>query len=360
MRGKPSCAAASFTRTATNFSVHVSADVRADFGGGSIFWKARADFDFVFAQHRCVDSVHPVFERVDFRNGALKTRRLSSPISLSFHLSGRLIISASRVSFCSRSCSVRFSACATARKSWPALWLRSRSRSKRSRCSRFFILFIAVIGRPRFHWSSPSSSCFSFCQFHFAEWHQTLNDARDWQRGMLHYEQGGIAQRPERGYSWKNQSIFGLTNRLLRRVSVDEAPNPPAYANIADLDFRTVNIVIIASALLLGSSFVAAMPRHRAPARRRAGIRRTFDPDPDFYAARLRLLVRLANVAARAPDQTNRAPESNCVAHLALDRARAFNRDRNRAAFRTNLRQPVFRRPHALSRARESWHLRLE
>jgi hypothetical protein len=99
----------------------------------------------------------------------------------------------------------------------------------------------------------------------FRGWHQTLDDARDWQRGMLHYEQGGIAQRPERGYTWKNQSIFGLANRLLRRVSVDEAPNPPAYANVADLDFRTVNIVLIASALLLGFSFVVAMPRQRTP-----------------------------------------------------------------------------------------------
>jgi Glycosyltransferase family 87 len=99
----------------------------------------------------------------------------------------------------------------------------------------------------------------------FRGWDQTLNDARDWQRGMLRYEQGGIAQRPERGYTWKNQSIFGLANRLLRRVSVDEEPDPPAYANLADLDFRTVNIVIIASALLLGFSFVVAMPRPRAP-----------------------------------------------------------------------------------------------
>ncbi len=99
----------------------------------------------------------------------------------------------------------------------------------------------------------------------FRGWDQTLNDARDWQRGMLRYEQGGIAQRPERGYTWKNQSIFGLANRLLRRVSVDEEPDPPAYANLADLDFRTVNIVIITSALLLGFSFVVAMPRQRAP-----------------------------------------------------------------------------------------------
>jgi hypothetical protein len=99
----------------------------------------------------------------------------------------------------------------------------------------------------------------------FRGWHQTLNDARDWQRGMLRYEQSGIAQRPARGYSWKNQSIFGVTNRLLRRVSVDDEPNPPAYANVADLDFRTINIVIIATALLLGLSFVVAMPRQRAP-----------------------------------------------------------------------------------------------
>jgi hypothetical protein len=96
--------------------------------------------------------------------------------------------------------------------------------------------------------------------------HQTLSDVRDWQRGMLRYEQSGIAQRPARGYSWKNQSIFGVTNRLLRRVSVDDEPNPQAYANVADLDFKTVNIVIIASALLLGFSFVLAMPRQRTPA----------------------------------------------------------------------------------------------
>ena len=62
--------------------------------------------------------------------------------------------------------------------------------------------------------------------------HQTLSDARDWQRGMLHYEQGGIAQRPARGYSWKNQSIFGVANRLLRRDSFDETN--AAYPNICD------------------------------------------------------------------------------------------------------------------------------
>ena len=87
----------------------------------------------------------------------------------------------------------------------------------------------------------------------FRGWQRTVNDISEWQRGMLHYEEGGIAQRPARSYSWKNQSIFGLANRLLRRVSVDDEPNPPAYANIANLNFRTVNIVIVACALIVGA-----------------------------------------------------------------------------------------------------------
>jgi len=99
----------------------------------------------------------------------------------------------------------------------------------------------------------------------FRGWQRTVNDVSEWQRGMLRYEEGRIAQRPARGYSWKNQSIFGLANRLLRRVSVDDEPNPPVYANIANLNFRTVNIVIVACALIVGASFVWAMPRERSP-----------------------------------------------------------------------------------------------
>ena len=95
---------------------------------------------------------------------------------------------------------------------------------------------------------------------------RTITDARDWQRGMLRYQESAIAQRPARGYSWKNQSIFGVANRLLRHVSVDDEPNPPVYANVINLDFRTVNIVIIACALVAGASFVGVIPRHRPPA----------------------------------------------------------------------------------------------
>jgi hypothetical protein len=98
----------------------------------------------------------------------------------------------------------------------------------------------------------------------FRGWQRTVNDVSEWQSGMLRYEASGIAQRPARSYSWKNQSIFGVANRLLRRVSFDDEANP-AYANVVDLDFRTVNIIIIACALFLGASFVWAMPRERSP-----------------------------------------------------------------------------------------------
>lgn len=92
---------------------------------------------------------------------------------------------------------------------------------------------------------------------------QTITDFREWQRGMLHYDQAGIAQRPARGYSWKNQSIWGLSNRLLRHISAEDEGKPVTYANFADLPFRQVNAVIVAIALLFGISFVAVMPRVR-------------------------------------------------------------------------------------------------
>src|SRR5260370_42319332 len=82
----------------------------------------------------------------------------------------------------------------------------------------------------------------------FRGWHQTLNDARDWQGGMLHYEQGGLAQRPERGYTWKNQSLFGVATRLLRRVSVAVAPKQPASAKVAARALNAADVVNIADA----------------------------------------------------------------------------------------------------------------
>jgi hypothetical protein len=88
-------------------------------------------------------------------------------------------------------------------------------------------------------------------------------DLQRWTNGMLlKYDEAGVAQRAGRSNGWKNQSIFGVANRMLRHVEYDFkwAPHTPAYANIADLKFATVNKIILASALLLGLVYIGVMP----------------------------------------------------------------------------------------------------
>jgi alpha-1,2-mannosyltransferase len=51
---------------------------------------------------------------------------------------------------------------------------------------------------------------------------QAIDDVVVWSRGMLFtYDSYGIAQRPFRSYSYKNQSIMALSHRLLRDVPAD-------------------------------------------------------------------------------------------------------------------------------------------
>ncbi|MBV9008118.1 MAG: DUF2029 domain-containing protein [Verrucomicrobia bacterium] len=92
---------------------------------------------------------------------------------------------------------------------------------------------------------------------------QTLADFEAWQHGMLRYQSGGIAQRAGRGYSWKNQSVFGLVNRMLRPVSVNDEGEPVVYRNLADLPFNAINAIILLTGLALGSWFIAAMWKAR-------------------------------------------------------------------------------------------------
>ncbi len=90
-------------------------------------------------------------------------------------------------------------------------------------------------------------------------WH----DLEKWSAGMLKYSDVTVGQRPMRSYTWKNQSLVGVSNRLLRHVDADaaSAPHTPVYVKVADLAFRVVNAIIISVALALGILFIAAMPR---------------------------------------------------------------------------------------------------
>lgn len=111
------------------------------------------------------------------------------------------------------------------------------------------------------------------------------NDLHRWADGMLfHYNDKGLAQRAGRSNAWKNQSIFGVANRLLRHVDYDDKyePHQPVFANLADLRFSTVNAIIAAWALLCGSAFLFVMP----PRKKRT-------PETDTLETALLLLLML-------------------------------------------------------------------
>jgi Glycosyltransferase family 87 len=97
----------------------------------------------------------------------------------------------------------------------------------------------------------------------FRGFERAWHDNGKWSSGMLKYDAATVAQRPMRSYTWKNQSLVGVTNRLLRHVDADaaSAPHTPIYVNLADLKFRTVNAIIIGVALALGILFITVMPQ---------------------------------------------------------------------------------------------------
>jgi hypothetical protein len=109
-------------------------------------------------------------------------------------------------------------------------------------------------------------------------------DLQRWANGMLKYDETGIGQRTGRSYSWRNQSIWGVANRLLRHVEYDPsyAVHTPVYANLADLDFKTVNQIILAAGFLLGLIFIGVMPER---------ARRTWETDAIEFALLLLLIL---------------------------------------------------------------------
>jgi len=92
---------------------------------------------------------------------------------------------------------------------------------------------------------------------------QGSQDVKVWANGMLlNYDEGSIGQRTERAYSWKNQSLIGMANRMLRHKLADENPASNFYVNVVDLNFRATNAIIVGVALTLCLFYIGVMPRH--------------------------------------------------------------------------------------------------
>src|SRR5919197_3115777 len=88
----------------------------------------------------------------------------------------------------------------------------------------------------------------------FRGFERAWRDLEKWSAGMLKYSEVTVGQRPMRSYTWKNQSLVSVSNRLLRHVDADaaSAKHQPVYVNFADLKFPVVHPIMLSLALALG------------------------------------------------------------------------------------------------------------
>jgi hypothetical protein len=97
----------------------------------------------------------------------------------------------------------------------------------------------------------------------FVGWTQSARQLSKWADGMVfQYDAHGIGQRPTRGFSWKNQSIFGVGHRLLRHVDANMKPGAgrTMFVNVVDWPFGAVTGAIVAGVAALGLFYLWAMP----------------------------------------------------------------------------------------------------
>jgi hypothetical protein len=93
-------------------------------------------------------------------------------------------------------------------------------------------------------------------------------ELKTWYQGMVGTSsEKGFGQRDEQNWSWVNQSIIAMTHRLTRPVNYnqDDPSKPARTMNIANIDFKTANWLVLAISLAIGLAYVAVMP----PASRR-------------------------------------------------------------------------------------------
>ena len=94
-----------------------------------------------------------------------------------------------------------------------------------------------------------------------------VSDLVTWTRGVaLSYGESSIAQRSLRAYSYRNQSIFGVTGRLLRAIPADAEADTEWTVNVARLSFPASNALLATAVAGLLLLFVLALPRGRPQA----------------------------------------------------------------------------------------------
>jgi Glycosyltransferase family 87 len=112
--------------------------------------------------------------------------------------------------------------------------------------------------------------------------HRNLEDLQTWTKGMLRYDAQSISQRPQRGFSFANQSLVAVAHRLLRPVNAHRERDLTLFVNVADINFKYVTLVIVLAGLGLCLFYI-----HCTPSR----AQRTNSSDALEYAMLLLLIL---------------------------------------------------------------------
>jgi hypothetical protein len=95
---------------------------------------------------------------------------------------------------------------------------------------------------------------------------QAAEDLSVWARGMLfRHGEEGMAQRPLRSHSFKNQSLPATVHRLTRPVPADGEADPSWKVNLVSLTFGQANALMAAASLALVGFYVFATAGRRGP-----------------------------------------------------------------------------------------------
>jgi Glycosyltransferase family 87 len=100
----------------------------------------------------------------------------------------------------------------------------------------------------------------------FRGYQHNVRELKTWYQGMIgSSSEKGFGQRDEQNWSWVNQSIIAMTHRLTRPVNYGQDDptqiKPARYMNVANLDFNTANLIVVAVSLLIGLGYLAVMPK---------------------------------------------------------------------------------------------------
>lgn len=94
----------------------------------------------------------------------------------------------------------------------------------------------------------------------FRGFERNLQELSTWAQGMSRYDPASISQRQQRGFSWANHSLIAVAHRLLRPVNAHRERTETLFINIAELDFKTVNIVIVMVVAALCLFYIVCTP----------------------------------------------------------------------------------------------------